>query len=328
MNREVHLITSAWTAGLLAASLVVGCGGTGDGRLNLSLMAGGGILAWEPVTEVPFETTPDKGLEAAILRASPSYIKAVVDAAGATGRGRYVYSRVDLNGDGRDEVFAYLLGSTFCGTGGCTLQLFTPSQDGYALVSVFPISRTPVIVAATTTKAWHDLFRLESGGGAEASYVRHVFDGSTYVERERLPADEAPQGKRCLSGDVTFDKAIPLEPADTAAPGSGPVAPAPSATGFATVCGVTVGAQDHRYRCTVEGAAAGTSGETVLHFPDNTVTLRWLGGAKATATFAGMVPKAITFTTVDGVTRFRFEDKVYFFASDRAVATEQLTTLR
>jgi hypothetical protein len=298
------------------------------GRLYLSLMADGGIFVWEPVAEVPFETTPDKGLEAAILRASPSYIKAAVDAAGATGRGRYVHSRVDLNGDGRDEVFAYLLGLPFCGTGGCTLQLFTPSPDGYALVSVFPVSRTPVIVAATTTNAWHDLFRLESGGGAEASYVRHVFDGTTYVERERVPADKAPEGKRCLRGDVTFDKAIPLEPADSAAPGSGPVAPAPSAAGFATVCGVTVGGQDYRYRCTVEGAAAGTSAETVLHFPDNMVTLRWLGGDKATATFVGMVPRAITFTTVDGVTRFRVDDQVYFFASDRAVATAQLRTLR
>jgi hypothetical protein len=68
--------------------------------------------------------------------------------------------------------------------------------------------------------------------------------------------------------------------------------------------------------------------ETVLHFPDNTVTLRWLAGDKATATFAGTVPKAITFTTVDGVTRFRLDDKLYFLASDRAAAAAQLRTLR
>lgn len=233
-----------------------------------------------------------------------------------------------LNGDGRDEVFVYLLGSIFCGTGGCTLQLFTESTGGYTLVSEFPVSRTPVIVSAANTGGWNDLYRLESGGGAAATYVKHVFDGTKYVERERMPADKAPDGTRCLAGDVSVETGIPLEPADAAAPGSGPSAPAPSETGFSTVCGVTVGGQDYRYKCTVEGAAAGTSGETVLHFPDNSVTLRWQGGGKATATFAGMVPKDITVTTADGVTRFPFEDKVYFFASDRAVAAAQLKTLR
>jgi hypothetical protein len=33
-------------------------------------------------------------------------------------------------------------------------------------------------------------------------------------------------------------------------------------------------------------------------------------------------------STVDGVTRFTFEDKVYFYASDRATAAAQLKTLR
>jgi heat shock protein HslJ len=298
------------------------------GRLYLTLMADGGIFAWEPITEVPFDTTPDQALEAAIRKASPSYTRAVVDAGLPTGRGRYVYSRIDLNGDGRHEVFVYVLGSVFCGTGGCTLQLFTEAQDGYALVSEFPVSRTPVIVSADRTGGWKDLFRLESGGGAQSSYVRHVFDGKTYTERERLPADPAPDGTLCLAGDVTIDAAIPLDPADAAAPGSGPSAPAPSKTGFSTVCGVTVGGQEYRYKCTVEGAAAGTSGQTVLHFPDNTVTLRWLRGGKATATFEGMVPKDVAFSTANGVTRFPYEDKVYFFASDRAVAADQLKTLR
>ena len=155
-----------------------------------------------------------------------------------------------------------------------------------------------------------------------------MFDGTKYVERERMPADTAPDGKRCLTGDVTLDKAIPLTPAEKAAPGGGTSAPAPSKTGFSTVCGLTVGGQEYRYKCTVEGVAAGAPGETVLHYPDNTVTLRWLGGGKATATFAGMVPKDITFSTADGVTRFPFEDKVYFFASDRSVAAAQLRTLR
>lgn len=220
------------------------------------------------------------------------------------------------------------MGSVFCGTGGCTLQLFTASADGYGLVSEFPVSRTPVIVSAAKTGGWNDLYRLESGGGAAATYVTHVFDGTKYVERERMPADPATDGKRSLTGEVRFETGIPLAPADAAAPGSGPSAPARSKTGFSTVCGVTVGGQEYRYSCTVEGAEAGTSGETVLYFPDSTVTLRWLGGSKATATFAGMVPKDITVSTAEGVTRFPFEDKVYFYVSDRGKAASELKTLR
>jgi hypothetical protein len=183
-----------------------------DGRLYLSLMADGGIFVWEPHAEELFQTKPDPDLESAILQASPSYTREVVELDGGVGKGRYVYGRVDLNGDGRDEVFVYLLGSIFCGTGGCNLQLFTKGPNGYVLVNDFPISRLPVIVSASRTEGWNDLWRLESGGGVKASYVRHGFDGKQYTERERVPADKVPQGKSYLAGDLTFDKGVPLEP--------------------------------------------------------------------------------------------------------------------
>ena len=185
-----------------------------EGRLYLSLLADGGILAWEPHAEEPFRTEPDKDLEAAILRAEPSYTRQVVEAEGGTGRARYVYGRVDLNGDGRAEVLVYLLGSIFCGTGGCNLLLFTEARDGYVLVNRFPISRLPVIVSHERTNGWNDLIRPESGGGAKASCVRHTFDGRRYVERERMPADKAPEGTKHLAGELTFDRGIPLEPRD------------------------------------------------------------------------------------------------------------------
>ncbi len=183
-----------------------------DGKLYLSLMADGGIFVWEPYGEEQFQTEPDKDLEAAIRRVSPYYTRNVVDIEGGTGRGRYVYGRVDLNGDGREEVFVYLLGSIFCGTGGCNLLLFTQNRNGYSLINNFPISRLPVIVSAKRTKGWHDLIRLESGGGVKTSYVRHAFDGRRYVKRERMPADKAPDGKSYLTGELSFDKGIPLQP--------------------------------------------------------------------------------------------------------------------
>ena len=109
-------------------------------------------------------------------------------------------------------MFVYLLGPFFCGTGGCNLMLFTKAQDGYLLVNDFPISRLPVIVSGDKTGGWNNIVRLESGGGAPPTYVTHTFDGKHYVERDRMPADTAPEGKRYLTGELTFDKGIPLEP--------------------------------------------------------------------------------------------------------------------
>ena len=179
-----------------------------DSRLYLSLMADGGIFVWE--ARVPFETEPDARLETAILQASPDHTTAIVEIDNRVAR--YLYSRFDLDGDGRDEVFVYLLGSVFCGSGGCTLMLFTDRDNGYSLVNTFPISRTPIIVSNVRTDGWANLVRPESGGGASPSYVTHVFDGERYVEDGRVPAETAPEGTRCLAGDFTFDDGIPLEP--------------------------------------------------------------------------------------------------------------------
>lgn len=183
-----------------------------NGRLYLSLMADGGIYAWEPHPDVPFLTEPDKDLEEAIRRASPDYTKGVVGVEGSIGRGRYVYGRVDLNGDGRDEVFAYLLGSIFCGTGGCNLMLFTATGNGYSLINEFTTARLPIIVSAEKTKGWKNIIWMKSGGGVPPFYLSHTFNGKRYVEGSSLPADKAPEGMRYLAGELTFEKGIHLEP--------------------------------------------------------------------------------------------------------------------
>ncbi len=104
-----------------------------DGRLYLSLMADAGIYAWEPQAPgpptgaqgaVPFEATPAAEIEAEILSASPDDTRETVEILGI--EARYVYSRGDVNGDGTEEVFVYLMGSVFCGSGGC-VDLERPS---------------------------------------------------------------------------------------------------------------------------------------------------------------------------------------------------------
>jgi heat shock protein HslJ len=181
-------------------------------RLYLSLMADGGIYAWEPLTDGHFEATPDPEIEAALLRAAPDYRREIVDIGAATGPARYVYAPVDLNDDGRDEVLVYLLGSFFCGTGGCNLMVLQPDADGYELVSELSISRTPIVVSASRSAGWRDLWQLQSGGGAPPSYVRHYFDGEHYVEGERVPGNETPPGDAHLTGELSYDNGVVLQP--------------------------------------------------------------------------------------------------------------------
>jgi hypothetical protein len=185
-----------------------------DGQLHLSLMADGGIYSWEPlsedVTTGSFATRPDPALEEALRAAEPDYTQDVVDI--TDNEARYVYGRFDLNDDGRLETFAYLMGSIFCGTGGCNLLLFSQSNKGYRLINNFPISRLPVIMSPETTAGWHDLIRRESGGGAPPSHIRHIFNGEKYIEKERLPAKPTPEGTPLLDGGYSYSTGFPLEP--------------------------------------------------------------------------------------------------------------------
>ncbi len=186
------------------------------GQLSLSLLADGGILLFEPLpaAEVRFSSEADAGLEAAIRQAVPDYRQDMVG--GDEERwARYVHAAIDLDDDGSQEVLVYLMGSFFCGTGGCNLQVYRSTAKGYVLVNDFPTSRVPIVISESRNNGWQDLWRLQSGGGAPATYVRHVFDGERYVERERISAAEGmPDGTAVLSGNPTFNDAIPLAPAD------------------------------------------------------------------------------------------------------------------
>jgi heat shock protein HslJ len=186
-----------------------------DGRLNLSLLADGGILIWEPRAGAgpSYGNRPDPALEAAMLAASPDLRRALGTAGGGMGRISYVHARTDLDGDGRQEVIVYLMGPYVCGTGGCTLQVFRQGAPGYRLVTTFPTSRLPIIVSETRHNGWRDLWRLQSGGGAPATYVREAFDGRGYVEKQRIPAaGGAPAGTTVLGGNPSLADGVPLVP--------------------------------------------------------------------------------------------------------------------
>lgn len=97
---------------------------------------------------------------------------------------------------------------------------------------------------------------------------------------------------------------------------------------FATVCGVTVDNKPYRYQCTVEGAVPGGSGKTVLHYPDQKITLHWHGGNRVSVMFEGMKVQETTFNTSEGNTQFFYEGKTYFYTSDPGAAEMEVKHFR
>lgn len=160
--------------------------------------------------DAPSATSPAE-LEAAIRATAPDYNPASVGSDDA-GKARYVTVRKDLNADGADEIFVYLMGPYFCGSGGCTLLIFDQGVDGYSLLANIATSSPPVIVATSTTNGYADVWRMQSGGGAPAEYVQHVFNDGKYVEQSRRPAEEIPGGTTVLAEDTDFADGLVLEP--------------------------------------------------------------------------------------------------------------------
>ncbi len=161
-------------------------------------------------------TDPDPGLEDAIRAAAPDYAAGIVDVSLPWQHARYVYAHAELDGHATPETFVYLMGSLFCGTGGCDLMLFTrPAGGSYRHLQTFPITRPPVLVSPDRTHGWNDLVRLESGGGAPPTFLRHHYDGTRYVEGERTdagPESTPPVGRGLLREDLVYDDGIPLAP--------------------------------------------------------------------------------------------------------------------
>jgi len=90
-------------------------------------------------------------------------------------------ARADLNGDGRPEAVLSATDQSFCGTGGCTLFILSPTEAGYRLVGRTPATKLPISVMSTSHNGWRDLAVTVSGGADVGSYVvRLTHDGTAY----------------------------------------------------------------------------------------------------------------------------------------------------
>ena len=93
----------------------------------------------------------------------------------------YKRADVDLNGDGRPEVFVYVTDQSYCGSGGCTLVVLSPQGRSYRVVLRSTVTQHPIRLLAASTRGWRDIGVTVAGGGTKRPYiVRLRFNGRRY----------------------------------------------------------------------------------------------------------------------------------------------------
>jgi len=96
---------------------------------------------------------------------------------------RYVYNRVDLNGDRTPETLVALLSRQSCGKEGCPVLLFKDFGSSLSLLQTIQGFHTTLVVAEGRTQGWHDLILppLKVAGGGPAKRLSH--DDGRYPDR-------------------------------------------------------------------------------------------------------------------------------------------------
>ncbi len=216
--------------GLLA---LAGLGGFPAAGWSLPNTTAGAEL--QLLRSVPALTTPDPGLEEALrLEIFPVRVddgqghgpdpgstewreartRLVARQCESTGPLRYAHNRIDLDGDGRDEVVATVLGSYTCGTGGCTLFVFRDTPAGLRTVTRMTLFRPPLVVSTRRTNGWNDLILRVRRDAAHGDTMVLRFNGDSYPSNpsgpEAQPLARPQTGTAVLVLEPSPDAGLPL----------------------------------------------------------------------------------------------------------------------
>lgn len=116
---------------------------------------------------------------------------------------RYLAVFRDLNGDGIPEAIVYLIGSNWCGSGGCHLFILQRSGGSWKTVTSMTITNPPIRILDRTLNGWHSLGVWVQGGGIQPGYEAELrFSGKTYPRNPSVPP--ARRAAKNLAGEVVL----------------------------------------------------------------------------------------------------------------------------
>ncbi|MEB3324569.1 MAG: hypothetical protein VKM17_04460 [Cyanobacteriota bacterium] len=96
---------------------------------------------------------------------------------------RYVYNRVDLNGDRTPETLVALLSGQGCGKAGCPVLLFQNFGSSLSLLQRIQGFHTTLVVGEGRTQGWHDLIFPPRRVAEPEPAKRLSHDGGRYPDR-------------------------------------------------------------------------------------------------------------------------------------------------
>lgn len=156
----------------------------------------------ENIIGVYAESEPNVELEKTII----DYLKIPEEYLAKT---KYYYNYVDLNSDGKDEIFVVVIGPYTSGTGGSTaLHIIQTGTMGMQVNQEFTLIQTPIIISDKVTKGLKEIIVMNSGGGADGNYV--VLTGGdgqykTVNEGTAIKGLEEVSGTAIISNDILKD---------------------------------------------------------------------------------------------------------------------------
>ena len=104
----------------------------------------------------------------------------------------FVSRRVDLNGDGRNEVLVWIPATNWGGTSGYPIIVFSQKRSGYQKLWDVEQGWSPIILLKSKTNGWRDIAYQVGGGGAEWQYVIAKYNGKTYKDKNYQ--EKQPEG--------------------------------------------------------------------------------------------------------------------------------------
>ncbi len=97
---------------------------------------------------------------------------------------------------------------------------------------------------------------------------------------------------------------------------------------FATVCGVAFEGKIHRHRCKVVDFYQGDKKtKTEVHFPDQTMRLRWQSANRVAVHVEGLETRHAEYRAAEGDINYFMDDKTYFYTADKEKAKREVADL-
>ena len=120
---------------------------------------------------------------------------------------RYYYNYTDLNDDGTDELFVFVIGSYVEVDNGNPALILTVEGDSFTVLESFGGIHTPVTITEEKENGWHMIIYQEYGGGEDGFRIcRYNPDGGYQTELSEVVGEtEAVSGTQILSNNLIDD---------------------------------------------------------------------------------------------------------------------------